>query len=179
MTLDVFQRAGHGIVLFALALPAVAGCSDDGKDGTGGASGSSSNTAGATSAAGGGGAGGAEGHCRTGSPTDGPALFSKLAGSYTFPGRKEACPFAGATLVSTAKYAVTLQAQPATATVTSADSSPLFTVAWDGNADYGCSSDIVDSLELSDGTDTLRIAFLNGEPSSLALGTCTFILDTP
>ncbi len=172
---DVFQCVRGAVVLLslALALPALVGCSDEAKDGTAGASGSSS-TAGATAGAGG---GPAEGPCRTGSPTDGPALFSKLAGSYTFPGRKEACPFAGVTLVSTVKYAVTLQAQPPSARVTSGDSTPLFSVDWDGQDDHGCSSDIIDSLELSDGANVLRVAFLNGKPSSLALGTCTFILD--
>lgn len=170
---DVFQRVRGVVVLLslALALPAVAGCSDEGTDGAAGASGTSS-TAGGTA-----GGDATEGPCRTGSPTDGPALFSKLAGSYTFPGRKEACPFAGVTLVSTAKYAVTLQAQPPSASVTSADSTLLFSVDWDGKEDHGCSSDIIDSLELNDGANVLRVAFLNGKPSSLALGTCTFILD--
>lgn len=177
MILDVFQRAGRAVVLvlLGLAVPAVAGCSDDGEDGTAGDSGSTS-TAGATSGASAGG-GAAEVPCRTGTPTDGPALFTKLAGSYTFPGRKEACDFNGVTLVATAKYAVTLAAEPPIATITSAASSPLFSVTWDGKKDYACSSDIVESLELNDGTHVLRVAFLNGAPSSLALGTCTFILD--
>lgn len=166
------------VVVVALGLQALAvgACSDDAESG-GGAGSSNAGMAGTASSSGGSGGSSADGPCRTGSPTDGPALFAKYAGSYTFPGRKEACTFQGVTFEPNASYGVTLSAKPEGVKLTSSDAKELFAIAWDGTDDVACSGDFVDSFELNDGTNVLRVSFLNDKPSSLSVGTCVFVLD--
>jgi len=125
----------------------------------------------------GGGSSAAEGPCRTGAPTDAAPLFQKLGGTYGFSARDKGCDFRGHTYVSPATYRVSVGASPKSVKVSTSTGTELFALSWDEANDVACKDDFSESLVLTDGSDTIRIAFLNGEFSSVSFGQCWFVAD--
>lgn len=174
------MRAWHwGIAV--LGFVSLAACSDDSRtEGAGGEASSNAVAGSAGTAASGGATGGAgtmDKQCRTGTPTEGAALMREHAGSYTFPGRESPCVFRGETFVSSSTYRVVVEAEPPSVTVFGGNQAQLFAAAWTEGRDLACTGEYAEYFELGNGADSVRVSFLNGDPSGVVLGTCVFLLN--
>jgi hypothetical protein len=164
---------------WALVAGACSTACSDGEGGEGAAGGSSAGTSGTscTSVGGSGTAGStATGPCRSGMLTDAAALFAKHAGNYPFSGGDKPCTFAGATFTADGTYTLSLES-PGSVTIASDTQGAVYNANWDDEMDYACAGEFVDSFELNDGMQTIRIGFIGTNPSSVSLDNCSFLLD--